>query len=338
MKIAICILNWNGKKLLERVLPSIVKFSYGHPIYLIDNNSQDNSIKFVKKTFSSIQIIKNNKNFGFSGGYNLGLKQVKENYYCLINSDVYVIKNWIQPVINLFQKDKNIAIVQPKILNKKNPEYFEYAGAAGGKIDFFGYPYCRGRIFNQIEKDKGQYNDEVPIFWASGACFFIRKNVFWHFNGFDDDFFAHMEEIDLCWRINNNSNQKIYYCGKSKVYHIGASTINISAEKTFLNFRNNLYMILKNLPKYQWIYILFCRIILDGVIGIIFLFSGQLSYTFSIIKAYLSFFKLFSLMYKKRNPGIKKYYQTFSIFNLWYINYLFKHNNFFVKKYKLRNI
>lgn len=314
MRAAICILNWNGQDLLQRFLPSVIEFSHGSSIYLIDNNSKDESVEFVRKQFSLVQIIQNSKNLGFTCGYNTGLKQVKEELLCLLNSDVKVTKNWIHPIINLFQKNDHIAVIQPKILSQKNREYFEYAGAAGGRIDFFGYPYCRGRILQRLEKDEGQYNDEVPIFWASGACFFIRSNVFWEFGGFDNDFFAHMEEIDLCWRINN-ANKKVYYCGKSTVYHTGAETLKKkSSQKTFLNFRNNLCMMLKNLPKYRWIYILFLRMMLDAILGVLFLFSGKLSHVFAIINAYLSFYKLFISMYKKRRPGIKKYYQTFSIF------------------------
>lgn len=314
MKIAICILNWNGKKLLNTFLPSIIKFSKNHSIYLIDNASEDDSVQFVKKQYPLIKIIKNSTNLGFSNGYNVGLKQIKEEIFCLLNSDVQVTKNWIHPIINLFKHNEDIVVIQPKILNYYKTNYFEYAGAAGGKIDFFGYPYCRGRNLRKIEQDKGQYNDIVQIFWASGACFFIRKYTFWQFGGFDEFFFAHMEEIDLCWRINN-ANKKIYYCGISKVYHIGGQTLKTtSTKKIFLNFRNNLLMIIKNLPKYQWFYILIFRTIFDIIISVIMLFSGKRKHASAIIKAYLSFYKLFSLIYKKRIPGVKKYYQKFSIF------------------------
>lgn len=309
-------MNWNGKNLLQKFLPLILKFSKNHSIYLIDNNSIDESVIFVKKNFPSIKIIQNLKNLGFTGGYNLGLKQVKEELFCLLNSDVRVTKNWIEPVVDLFKTNENIAAVQPKILDEKKHQYFEYAGAAGGKIDFFGYPYCRGRVLQRLEKDIGQYNEVVPIFWASGACFFIRNYIFWEFNGFDNDFFCHMEEIDLCWRINN-SNKKIYYCGKSKIYHLGSETLKKNSEKkTFFNFRNNLFMILKNLPEYKFGYILLIRMIFDSILGVLFLFYGKPLQTSAIIKAYISFYKLFFLMYKKRKPGIKKYYQTFSIFTL----------------------
>lgn len=317
MKIAICILNWNGKNLLKKFLPSIIDFSKNHIIYLIDNNSQDSSVLFVNKYFPVVKIIKNPINLGFSAGYNLGLKQVKEKVFCLINSDVRVKKNWIEPIVDLFNKDKNIGIIQPKIINENNQKYFEYAGAGGGKIDFFGYPYCRGRILYKLEKDIGQYNDTIPIFWASGACFFIKKKLFWKFKGFDETLFAHMEEIDLCWRINNNFNNKIYYCGKSEVYHVGGATLNkYSRNKLFLNFRNNLFILLKNLPQYSWIYILLFRLFLDLMIGLLLLIFGKWSYICSIIQAYYSFCKNFFLIYKKRKPGKKKYYQTFSVFLL----------------------
>ena len=235
-KIAVVILNWNGAKLLEQFLPSIVTFSNEANIYVADNASTDNSIEVVKEKFPQVTIIQNEGNFGFANGYNVALQQIEEEYYALVNSDVEVSENWLTPILTIFDNEPNIGIIQPKILDYKNKEYFEYAGAAGSFIDQFGYPYCRGRIFETIEKDNGQYDDEREIFWASGACLFIRKDIYRTLNGFDGDFFAHQEEIDLCWRAFN-LGFKAKYTSKSVVYHVGGATLNESnPRKTFLNF------------------------------------------------------------------------------------------------------
>ena len=256
-KIAIIILNWNGVKLLEQFLPSIVSFSDEAQIYVADNASTDASIQFVKDNYPTVKIIQNDGNYGFANGYNIALQQVEEEYYCLLNSDVEVTKNWLTPILSLFENESNIAIIQPKILDFKNKEYFEYAGAAGGFIDKYGYPFCRGRIFETIEKDNHQYDDEKEIFWASGACFFIRKEIYRKLNGFDGDFFAHQEEIDLCWRAFNLGFEA-KYTSKSIIYHVGGATLNEgNPKKTFLNFRNSLLMLLKNLPKNKLFPILF---------------------------------------------------------------------------------
>ena len=198
MKIAIVILNWNGVKLLEEFLPSVVNFSEDNPIYIIDNNSDDLSVDFIKKNHPNINIIVNNENFGYAKGYNEGLKKVDEEVYCLLNNDVQVTKGWLNPIIKEFESDNSLAVVQPKVLDYKNKNKFEYAGAAGGFIDYYGYPYCRGRIFDSVELDNGQYDQNIDIFWASGACFFIKKEVFNNLKGFDENFYCHMEEIDLC--------------------------------------------------------------------------------------------------------------------------------------------
>tara|TARA_B100001094_G_scaffold331035_1_gene398034 strand:+ start:1514 stop:2578 length:1065 start_codon:yes stop_codon:yes gene_type:complete len=248
MKIAIVILNWNGIKLLKKFLPSVVNFSNDNPIYIIDNNSNDLSVNFIKKTHPNINIILNAENYGYAKGYNEGLKQVKEDIYCLLNNDVEVTKGWLRPVIKQFESDKYLTIVQPKILDYKNKNKFEYAGAAGGFIDYYGYPYCRGRIFDSIEIDNGQYDQNIDIFWASGACFFIRKNVFDKLNGFDEHFFNHMEEIDLCWRLTNlNNDFKKKFVYKSVVFHLGGGSFNYSdPKKLFYNVRNHKWMMIKN--------------------------------------------------------------------------------------------
>lgn len=268
MKTAIAILNWNGRKLLEEFIPSVVEFSKEAEIYVIDNHSDDDSIEFLKTNFPSVKIIKNEENFGYAGGYNKGLEEIDADIFCLLNSDVKVVENWLIPIENLFSSNSEISVIQPKILDYKNPEYFEYAGAGGGFIDNFGYPFCRGRVFWTLEKDKGQYDDTIQTFWASGACLFIRKNDFLEIGGFDEGFFAHMEEIDLCWRLNN-SGKKIFYCGESKVYHLGGGTLkNSNPKKTYLNFRNSLWMLVKNLPKGKAFPLVFTRLSLDGITGI----------------------------------------------------------------------
>ena len=231
-KIAVVILNWNGVKLLEQFLPSIISFSDEATIYVADNASTDTSIEVVKSKFPSVKIIQNDANYGFANGYNVALKNVEEDYYCLLNSDVEVTANWLTPILSTFENEKEIAIIQPKILDFKNKELFEYAGAAGGFIDKYGYPFCRGRIFDTIEKDLNQYDDEREIFWATGACFFVRKEVYRKLNGFDGDFFAHQEEIDFCWRAQLKG-YKIYVQPLSKVYHVGGGTLKSGSQKNY---------------------------------------------------------------------------------------------------------
>ena len=307
-KIAVVILNWNGVKLLEQFLPSAISFSDEAQIYVADNASSDASVQFVKDNFPTVKIIENNGNYGFANGYNIALQQVEEEYYALVNSDIEVTKNWLTPILSIFENEKDTAIIQPKILDFKNKEYFEYAGAAGGFIDKYGYPFCRGRIFETIEKDNHQYDDEKEIFWASGACFFIRKDIYRKLNGFDGDFFAHQEEIDLCWRAFN-LGFKAKYTSKSTVYHVGGATLNEgNPKKTFLNFRNSLLMLLKNLPKNKLLSILFMRLVLDGIAGIKFILQGKFSHCFAIIKAHFHFYHLISKNLKKRNVVQKENY------------------------------
>ena len=276
MKIAVVILNWNGKKLLRQFLPSIIQFSENAVIYVADNASTDDSIEVIKREFPTVKIIQNKDNYGFAKGYNEALQFVDEPYYALVNSDVEVTKNWLNPIYELFEKDTKIAIIQPKILDFKKKTHFEYAGAAGGFIDKYGYPFCRGRIFETLEEDKGQYNDETEIFWATGACFFIRKDVYHELKGFDADFFAHQEEIDLCWRAFN-LGYKTKYTSKSVVYHVGGATLDAANPmKTYLNFRNSLYMLVKNLPIGELFLVIFMRMILDGIAALKFLVQGKM--------------------------------------------------------------
>jgi GT2 family glycosyltransferase len=321
MKIAVVILNWNGITLMEQFLPSILGFSPEATVYVADNASTDDSIAFVTANFPKVQIVKNDSNFGFARGYNEALKHIDAEIYALVNSDIEVTENWLLPIMKTFEKEPNTAIIQPKILDFKNKEYFEYAGAAGGFIDKYGYPYCRGRIFDTLEPDKGQYDDNCEIFWASGACFFIRSAVYSELKGFDDDFFAHQEEIDLCWRAFNKGH-KIKYNHKSVVYHIGGATLQQgNPKKTFLNFRNSLLMLTKNLPKEKLYSVLAFRMILDGIAGIKFLFQGNLSHFVAIVRAHVSFYSLFSNTYKKRETiTLKKYYNVKSIVIKYYFN------------------
>jgi GT2 family glycosyltransferase len=328
MKIAVVILNWNGVQLLEQFLPSIVKYSPEATIYLADNASIDDSISFVMANFPSVKIIKNDSNLGFAGGYNEALKHIDAEIYALVNSDIEVTENWLQPIIKTFEKEPETAIIQPKILDFKRKEYFEYAGAAGGFIDKYGYPFCRGRIFDTLEKDNGQYNDNSEIFWASGACFFIRSSVYYELKGFDADFFAHQEEIDLCWRAFNKA-YKIKYISESVVYHVGGATLQQgNPRKTYLNFRNSLLMLTKNLPKDKLYWILFCRMILDGIAGMQFLLQGKFNHFMAILKAHGSFYQLFSVHYNKRDKfQSEKYYNQKSIVYSYFVKKvrIFKH-------------
>jgi len=307
LKTAIVILNWNGEKLLEQFLPSIVNFSAKEAvIYVADNASTDASIAFVKEFFPAVNIVENVLNGGYAKGYNNALQSIEADIYCLINSDVAVTKNWLPPILEVFKKEKNTAIIQPKILDFKNQKKFEYAGAGGGFIDFFGYPYCRGRIFNNLEVDNHQFNDVTDIFWASGACFFIRANVYHQLNGFDEDYFAHQEEIDLCWRTQNIS-LAVKYVGTSTVYHVGGATLQeTNPHKTYLNFRNSLLNIVKNVPKKWFLFLIFFRLLLDGIAGLKFLIELRPIHTFAILKAHLSFYKNFFKFLRKRKKLQKK--------------------------------
>ncbi len=309
--LAIIILNWNGKNWLEKFLPSVISYSQNAEVYVIDNFSTDNSVNFLQAQFPTVKIVRNDKNYGFAGGYNEGLKSVDAEFYCLLNSDVEVTNNWIDPILNLFKTDPQIAAIQPKILSFTHKNYFEFAGAGGGLIDNLGYPYCRGRVFDDVDEDKGQYDDETEIFWASGCCLFIRSKDFWEQNGFDERFFAHQEEIDLCWRLKN-SGKKIYYTGKSKVYHVGGGTLNKqSPQKTFLNIRNNLSMMLKNLPFPNLIWVLFSRMILDGAAAFYFAYKNGFSHLWAVLRGHFGFYTHIPGTLKLRqNNQIKKYYQT----------------------------
>ena len=287
---AVAILNWNGKKWLEEFLPSVVAYSSNASIYVIDNASDDQSVEFLSKNYPGIYLIQHKTNLGFCKGYNLGLSQIKAKYFVLLNSDVEVTSDWLSAPIGYLKKNPDVAAVQPKIKSWYQKEYFEYAGAAGGAIDKFGYPFCRGRLFEEIEKDKRQYEEIAEISWASGACLFIRADLYKAEGGLDERFFAHMEEIDLCWRLKNKGYKIIYHPG-SEVFHVGGGTLQkANSFKTFLNFRNSLIMLHKNLPGRELFFIVVSRLFLDGIAGIKFLLEGKPSFVISIIKAHLSYY------------------------------------------------
>ena len=291
-RVAVVILNWNGLDFLRRFLPSICASTYPNlDIIVGDNASNDNSVSFVRENYPQIKISINDQNYGFAGGYNRVLNSLDQDYFVLLNSDVEVEPGWIEPVIQLMEKDRSIAAAQPKILSQSNKKLFEYAGAAGGFLDIFGYPFCRGRIFDSLEVDSSQYDQSSEIFWASGAAFFIKRLKWLEMNGLDEDFFAHMEEIDLCWRLKNN-NYKIMYCAESTVFHVGGGTLNAESPfKTYLNFRNNLVLLQKNLPAGKSIVIIFLRFWLDFLSLLKYLMDGKPKNALAISKAHIYFIR-----------------------------------------------
>ncbi len=325
MKLAVVILNWNGKALLEQFLPFVVEYACTQTeIYVVDNASTDNSVDIIKKNFPQVKLIINKKNYGFAKGYNEALVKIEAEYYVLLNSDIEVTPGWTEHMIDFMDAHKNIAACQPKILDQKNKLLFEYAGAAGGFIDKLGFPFCRGRIFNTIEKDQKQYNEAVEVFWATGACLFVRASLFKEAGMFDEDFFAHMEEIDLCWRLKN-MGYKIYCYPESVVYHVGGATLNkMSPQKTFLNFRNNLCLIYKNTTGRVLVKMLLKRAFLDLLAAFSFIFSNGFHHFTAVFKAYKAFyFKMRknanSWKTKKNNPYPTSMYNKSIVFQ-YYIN------------------
>ena len=302
IKTAVVILNWNGKHWLEKYLANVIRESPNAEVIVTDNNSTDGSVSYLQEYYPNIRIIFNDGNYGYAKGYNLALKQIDSEYFVLLNSDIQVTKDWISPIISLMDSDQMISACQPKILDYNNKNKFEYAGASGGFIDKFGYPFCRGRIFDDLEKDKEQYNDATEVFWATGACLFVRASHFFEAGELDEDFFAHQEEIDLCWRLKNKG-YKIMVEPKSEVYHVGGGTLNVGSPfKTHLNFRNNLYMLFKNLPLSSLFIIIPIRLVLDGIASITFLSNKQgINHFFAVMKAHFSFyFEIPKLIIKRR--------------------------------------
>ncbi len=303
--VAVVILNWNGKNFLQQFLPSVISSTYKNiQIIVADNASTDDSIQFLKDHFPTVKIIINQTNEGFAKGYNTALKKVTADYFVLLNSDVEVSPNWIEPVIALMENDKNIAACQPKILAEKNKSHFEYAGACGGWIDVFGYPFARGRVLEHVEKDNGQYDDAAQCFWASGAAMFVKADVYNLLGGLDEFFFAHQEEIDLCWRMQL-AGYKIYVQPASIVYHVGGGTLpKGNSKKTYLNFRNNLIMLYKNSSATALLFKLPMRFGLDVLAAYKGLLGGDFGYFIAIAKAHLHFAK-WILFEKKKSLNIK---------------------------------
>lgn len=288
--VAIAILNWNGRKFLEQFLPSIKASTYtNRTVVVIDNASTDDSIAFLQQHYPEVHVVRNTGNHGFAKGYNEGLKQVKSDYYILLNSDVEVTPGWIEPVIALMEADASIGACQPKLLQYQQRNFFEYAGAAGGWLDYLGYPLARGRIFDVCEPDRGQYDSAEPIFWASGAAMFIRATLYHRVGGLDEFFFAHMEEIDLCWRLQLSGYQ-VYACPQSIVYHVGGGTLpKGNSRKVFLNFRNNLIMLAKNMPAGRATWVILYRFWLDTVSAFKSLLAGEGTYFIAVFRAHIAF-------------------------------------------------
>lgn len=298
--IAVVILNYNGAQYLREFLPKVLKYSSGCEIVVADSGSVDDSLEVLKEHFPQVTALPLGGNYGFCGGYNVALKKVKATYYVILNSDVEVTPGWIDPVMNLFENDLRIAAVQPKMLTYNDRQRFEYAGAAGGWIDALCYPFCRGRIFDVMEEDTGQYDSTTEIFWASGACLFIRAELFHQYGGFDDDFFAHMEEIDLCWRLKN-AGHKIYFSSESLIYHVGGGTLSKSnPKKYYFNFRNGLALMIKNLPAKELWWKFPLRIIIDWVAALKFLVTGEPRLFIVVLKAHANITTKFFRHFRKR--------------------------------------
>ena len=289
--IAVVILNWNGRHYLKQFLPSVCEHSDfpGTEIFVADNGSTDDSVTFLRENFPTVKIIEFNQNHGFARGYYKALEMIDSTYYLLLNSDVEVTRDWLKPLYQAMENNPGLGACMPKMLSFDRKEYFEYAGASGGFIDRFGYPFCRGRILSIIEKDKGQYDDTRNIFWASGACMFVRASAYREAGGLDGEFFAHMEEIDLCWRMHR-IGYTIAVVPGSTVYHVGGGTLpNNTPRKLYLNYRNNLFLLFKNLPVSQLIPVILIRMILDGMSALVYLFSGSGKFFFAVIRAHLAF-------------------------------------------------
>jgi len=313
--IAIVILNYNGRGFLEKFLPFVTaSVCPGAEVIVADNASTDDSLSFLRTSYPQLRVIEMDKNRGFAGGYNEALRHVDSDYYVLLNSDVEVKAGWLEPMIGLMESDPGIAACQPKIMMYADKRSFEYAGAAGGWLDYLGYPFAKGRIFDVCEEDVGQYDQTEPIFWASGAALFIRARLYHEMGGLDNYFFAHQEEIDLCWRLQL-AGYTIYSCPQSVVYHVGGGTLPKGNErKVFLNFRNNLIMMVKNMPAREWIWKISFRFLLDSVSAWKSLLAGEGVYFLAIVEAHLAFLKwLFfkrkqSVFPKKRGGKLRAWY------------------------------
>ncbi len=328
-KVAVVILNYNGRDFLRKFLPVVIERTRNDAeIWVADNNSLDGSTEILREEFPQVNLLENKYNAGFAGGYNMALEKIDADYYVLLNSDIEVTENWINPVIELMETDSSIAACQSKILSYNTRDEFEYAGASGGFIDKYGYPFCRGRIFQSLEKDEGQYDEPIEVFWATGACMFVRADIYHRFGGLDEDFFAHMEEIDFCWRLKNE-DYKIMVCPQSVVYHVGGGTLpKKSARKTYLNFRNNLSLLYKNLPKNQLFKAFVLRFILDGVAALKFFLEGGFEDLIAVLKAHLFFYNNFGKLKRKRKELKQK-----TVSRVYNGNIVFEHYILRKKKY-----
>jgi GT2 family glycosyltransferase len=302
MKTAVIILNWNGIRYLQMFLKTVAKYSISPEtdVYIADNGSTDGSADWVAENFKEVKLIRFDRNYGFAGGYNRAIEQLDAEYFVLINSDIEVTGGWLVPLVRYMEENHDAAACQPKILSYERKDYFEHAGAAGGFIDKYGYPFCRGRILNIAERDEGQYDNEADIFWSSGACMIVRAEAWRKCGGFDADFFAHMEEIDLCWRFHK-AGFRAGFIPWTTVYHIGGGSLAYdSPYKIYLNFRNSLFLLYKNLPDDKLSSRLLSRMILDGLAAVIFLVKGRFSYFNAIFKAHISYYKSKGELRRKR--------------------------------------
>lgn len=305
MKTAIVILNWNGAHYLRKFLPVVLRYTslQDVEVYVADNHSTDDSLLLLREKFEDVKVLLFDRNYGFAGGYNRALEQIEADYFVLLNSDVEVTPGWLEPMLEYLSQHPFVAACQPKILSYHQPTHFEHAGAAGGFIDFLGYPFCRGRILAVTEEDKGQYDDVCDIFWATGACMLIRAKVFKQEGGFDDAFFAHMEEIDLCWRLKNRG-YSIVCIPQSKVYHVGGGTLHVEhPHKTYLNFRNNLFLLYKNLSKKQFIPVFFIRFFMDYLAAFQLFITGKLPNAKAVLKARIDYGNMLPDFRKKRKEN-----------------------------------
>lgn len=307
-KVAVVILNWNGSEMLRTFLPSVIEYSSqeGVEVYVADNASTDNSLTVLYEEFPAVKRIVLDQNYGFADGYNKALQEVEAEYYVLLNSDVEVTPNWLTPMVDYLDAHQEVAACQPKIRSWRQKEYFEHAGACGGYIDRYGYPFCRGRMMHEVEKDNGQYDTIETIFWATGAALFIRSSDYKNAGGLDGRFFAHMEEIDLCWRLRSRGRE-IVCIPQSVVYHVGGATLQKeNPRKTFLNFRNNLLMLYKNLPKKELNHVLFVRMILDYVAAITFVLKGETPNAREVLRARNQFYSLLHEFRASRKENMQK--------------------------------
>ncbi|RKR83928.1 hypothetical protein BDD43_4143 [Mucilaginibacter gracilis] len=328
-KVAVVILNWNGKHYLRDFLPSVLASTYPNlEIIVGDNASSDGSVEFLKEEYPTVTILTNDQNYGFTGGYNRILSRIQADYYILLNSDIEVTSGWIEPVIRMMEQDALIAAAAPKIKSFSNKALFEHAGAAGGFIDKFGYPFCEGRIFFEIEADRGQYQTSKEIFWASGAALFIKKKYWDECLGFDERFFAHMEEIDLCWRLKN-MGLKVMYCAQSEVYHVGGGTLNTESPfKTYLNFRNNMVLLKKNLPFSRAIIIIPIRFLFDLMALFRFITEGKYKNAWAVSRAHQNFLRR---LFTKNITTVKSRNRNYNLTGMYTRSLVL---DFFVRKKK----